>query len=57
MVNFTDKDGNSTSWLQNPLVEKELQRCTISQLMYIAKDKVGIKQLLVEFLTDKKIKL
>ena len=56
MIKFTDKDSNSTSWLQNPLVEKELQKCTIAQLMHIAKDKVGIKQILVEFLTDKKIR-
>jgi len=52
MINFTNGEGISTGWLQNPPTKKQLEKLNIEQLIIIAKRKRGLKQTLLNFLNE-----
>ena len=57
MIKYTDKNGKSTGWLSEKPTEKELERLNIDQLLIIAKNKKGLKRVLVSFLCGIKLKI
>jgi len=57
MISFTDKNGKSTVWLSENPTNKELERLNIEQLFIIAKNKKGLKKVLLDFLTGIRLKI
>ncbi len=57
MIKYTDKNGKSTGWLSKNPTTKELERLNIDQLLIIAKNKKGLKKVLLDFLNGVELKI
>jgi hypothetical protein len=57
MIKFNGQNGKSTPWLSEKPTTKELEKLTIEQLLLIAKNKKGLKKLLLEFLDGIELKI
>ena len=52
MYRAYDKDGKSTPWFSEPPTKSQLEKCTIDQLVILAKRKKGFKNVLKQFLFE-----